>query len=158
MNKEKNLRMAKAWLLGATFPWVLMAMVYFGDVSVGMFDVLMGIVLASTASIGASTMGYANYLSLKSDERRRSEGSLSLRDKLELLEDDDIIFQAGYLGYGEIFTAQLPDGTFIDYHWMDTGSTEQFQYFKPTEFEKAVDETLEKAERYFENRKEEEDG
>lgn len=66
----------------------------------------------------------------------------SLEEKLEYLEKNDVVFRAGYRGRGEVITAVLPDLTFLDWHWLESNSDGTTQFFKPTEFERMVDEVI----------------
>lgn len=66
----------------------------------------------------------------------------SLKRKLQILENNGVTFRAAYMGYEEVFTAVYPDGTFMDYHWMESTDSKDCQFFNPTEFERVVDETL----------------
>jgi len=66
----------------------------------------------------------------------------SLERKLQLLENHGVTFRAAYMGYEEVFTAVYPDGTFMDYHWMESTEGKDCQFFKPTEFKRVVNETL----------------
>ena len=64
-------------------------------------------------------------------------------EKLERLEDAGVKFRAGYFGGGEVFTACFPDGTFVDFEWLETNDRGDIQFLKPTELKRVIDETLE---------------
>lgn len=67
----------------------------------------------------------------------------SLTEKLEYLESKGVVFRAGYRGMNEVITAVMPDGTFVDWHWLESNEDGTDQWFKPLQFEEMVDEVLE---------------
>jgi len=137
-----NLRMAKLWFIGAFYPLLLLAVVFFADMEVDFIHLVAFSIPTVFACIGAASLAYSNYL---------DESILEM--KLKKLEDEGVMFRAGYCGIGETFTAVFPDGTFVDYGgWMPTGENDEtVQWFAPTEFGRVADETLESLHHYKTN-------
>lgn len=72
-----------------------------------------------------------------------SEQFDGLEEKLEFLEEMNVFFRAGYLGKGEVITAVMPDGSFMDWHWLEENDDGDVQRFDPAEFPRMVDEVIE---------------
>lgn len=66
----------------------------------------------------------------------------SIKKKLRLLENKGVTFRAAYMGYDEVFTAVFPDGTFLDYHWLESTDSQDCQFIAPMQFERILNETI----------------